>query len=76
MKKFISLTKLLFVQQYRVKPTDGKKRRGGTIAAYIILAVCFAPMLVMIAISMFGLGKLSQGSGRGRSGEYALCLYL
>lgn len=76
MKKFISLTKLLFVQQYRVKPTDGKKRRGGTIAAYIILAVCFAPMLVMIAIAMFGLGKLSQGLEEGGAGVCAMLIFM
>ncbi len=76
MKKFISLTKLLFVQQYRVKPTEGKKRRGGTIAAYIILAVCFAPMLVMIAIAMFGLGKLSQGLEEGGAGVCAMLIFM
>ncbi len=76
MKKFISLTKLLFVQQYRVKPTESKKRRGGTIATYIILAVCFAPMLVMIAIAMFGLGKLSQGLEEGGAGVCAMLIFM
>lgn len=61
MKKYLSLIKLLFVQQYRVKPTEGKRRRAGTIAAYIVLAVCFLPMLIGLAGSMYLLGSLSKG---------------
>ena len=61
MKKYFSLVRLLFVQQYRVKPTGGKRKRGGTIATYIILGVCFLPMLIGIATSMYFLGMLSRG---------------
>ncbi len=61
MKKYISLVKLLFVQQYRVKPTEGKRKRGGTIAAYVVLGICFLPMLIGLAGSMYFLGVLSKG---------------
>ena len=61
MKKYFSLVKLLFVQQYRVKPTEGKRKRGGTIAAYVVLGICFLPMLISLAGSMYFLGGLSKG---------------
>lgn len=61
MKKYLSLVKLLFIQQYRVKPTEGKKKRGGTIAAFVILGLCFLPMLAGIAMATYYMGELSQG---------------
>jgi len=61
MRKYLSLVKLLFVQQYRVKPTEGKKKRGGTIAALVIIGLCFLPMLIGIAVATFYLGKISKG---------------
>lgn len=76
MKKFLSLVKLLFVQQYRTKPTEGKKRRGGTIATYIILAVCFTPMLISIAIAMYGVGKISQGLEGGGTNICAMLIFI
>ena len=60
MKKYLSLVKLLFIQQYRVKPQQGKRKKGGTIAAYIILGVCFVPMLIGLGVAMFFLGKVTQ----------------
>lgn len=60
MQKYLSLVKLLFVQQYRVKPQQGKRKKGGTIAAYVILGVVFLPMLVGLAISMYFLGQVTQ----------------
>lgn len=60
MKKYLSLVKLLFVQQYRVKPADGKKKRGGTVAMYVVLGVCFLPMLIGIAACMYFLGLISK----------------
>ena len=62
MKKYLSLVKLLFIQQYRVKPQQGKRKKGGTIAAYIILGVCFLPMLIGLAVAMFFLGQLSKSA--------------
>lgn len=76
MRKFLSLVKLLFVQQYRVKPNQGRKKRGGTIATYIILALCFTPMLIGIAVAMFGLGKLSQGLEDGGEGVCAILIFM
>ncbi len=62
MKKYLSLVKLLFIQQYRVKPQQGKRKKGGTIAAYIILGVCFLPLLVGLFSSMYFLGSFSKGA--------------
>lgn len=60
MKKYLSLVKLLFVQQYRVKPQLGKRKKGGTIAAFIVLGLCFLPILIGLASSMFFLGQVSR----------------
>lgn len=60
MKKYLSLVKLLFIQQYRVKPQLGKRKKGGTIAAFVVLGLCFLPILIGIATSMYFLGKVSQ----------------
>lgn len=64
MKKFITLVKLLFSQQFKAKASADKKKRGGTIVAFVILGICFAPMLVGIALVMFALGQLA-GSNQG-----------
>lgn len=63
MKKYFSLVKLLFTQQYRVKPSsaDGKRKRGGTIALFIILPLCFLPMLIGMTTGMYFLGAVSRG---------------
>ena len=59
MTKFFSLVKLLFVSQFRVKPsTTGKKSKGGAIALWIIIAISFSPMFVGVAIVSYGLGGL------------------
>lgn len=60
MKKYLSLVKLLFIQQYRVKPQQGKRKKGGTIAAYIVLGVCFVPMLIGLAVAMYYLGQQTK----------------
>lgn len=59
MKKFMSLVKLLFMQQYRTKPTEGRKKKGGTISVFIILGICFLPMLIGIAVVAYYLGTLA-----------------
>ncbi len=59
MKKYLSLLKLLLIQQYRAKPTENsKKKRGGTVALIIVLGICFLPMLIGIAIFAYTLGQV------------------
>ncbi len=59
MKNFFAIVKVLLIQQLRVRPSENsKKKRGGRIAIYVVLAVCFLPMLVMVALGMFVLGKV------------------
>ncbi len=59
MRKFLSLVKLLFVQQYRIKPSDSKKKRIGTIVALCVLGLCFLPMIVSVIIATYALGKVA-----------------
>lgn len=61
MSAFFELVKILFVSQYRIKTPDSKKSRVGLIIALIILALCFAPAIVMIVVLTFCLGKVSGG---------------
>lgn len=61
MKKYFALVKLLFGLQYRIKPTDSKKKRGGTIAAFIVIGLCFLPMLAGIAVATFYMGQVTRG---------------
>ena len=66
MRKFLALVKLLFTQQYKIRPnSDGKsskKKRAGTIIALIALALCFAPTIVSVAAAVYYLGRLSGGN--------------
>lgn len=65
MKKFFSLVRLLFVQQFRTRPTTaekGKKKRGGAIALGVLLVVCFAPMIIGVIVAMYYMGKISAGN--------------
>lgn len=62
MKSFLALVKLLFVQQYRIKPLGDKKRKIGTIIALVVLALCFAPMLIGMGIVMYYMGLISNGN--------------
>ena len=66
MKKFFALVKLLFTQQYKVRPKSddkgGKKKRVGTIIALIVLALCFLPLLSSVAVGVYYLGMLSEGN--------------
>lgn len=64
MKKFITLVKLLFSQQFKAKASADKKKRGGTIVAFVALGICFAPMLIGVAITTFALGQL-VGANQG-----------
>lgn len=59
MKKYLSLLKLLLIQQYRARPTENKKKkRGGTVALIIVLGICFLPTLIGIAIFAYTLGQV------------------
>ncbi len=63
MKKYLALVKLLFVQQYKARAVYGtKKKRAGAIALYIVLAVCFAPVVISVAVAMYYMGKISNGN--------------
>lgn len=56
MKKFFSLVRLMFSQLYRIKPNGEKKK--SVIATYIVLAICFLPMIIMISVGSFSIGKI------------------
>ncbi|MBR7177244.1 MAG: hypothetical protein IKD26_03435 [Clostridia bacterium] len=58
MTKFLSLLKLQFTQQFRGLPVKGKKK-GGVIAAFIVLGLCFLPIIVSIVASMYFLGTIA-----------------
>lgn len=64
MTRYLALVKLLFTQQYRMKPVDGKKKRAGTIAVFIILGVCMLPMLIGLVVATYYLGS-SVGKDMG-----------
>lgn len=61
MKQFNALTKVLFKEQFRVKPQKGKKK-GGMIALYIVLAICILPLVVSVCALLYNLGKASIGN--------------
>lgn len=59
MKKYLSLVKLLFTQQYRVKPSSDKKKRSGTIIAFVVLGICLLPTLIGMALFSYTLGAVA-----------------
>lgn len=62
MKKYLALVRLLFVQQYKSRVTTeqgAKKKRAGAVALYVLLAICFAPVIVSVAVAMYFFGKPS-----------------
>lgn len=63
MKKYLALVKLLLVKQFcqfrAASSKADKRKRGGTIALYVLLALCFAPTVVAIAVCMYFMGKLA-----------------
>ena len=64
MKSFLALVKLLFSQQFRATFTGDKKKRTGTIIAFVALGLCLAPMLVGVVVSVYTIGQFS-GSNQG-----------
>ncbi len=63
MKQFLALVKLLFSQQYKIKPNAGKKR-SSKIAIYVVLAVCFLPLIVSVCVGSYSIGTV-VGSDTG-----------
>ena len=60
MTKYRALVKMLLGQQLRRVARSVKgKERGGTIAACILLAVCFAPLLVGMFVLMLAVGGMA-----------------
>lgn len=59
MKNFFAYLKLLLIDQFRFK-TGGNK---GMLAAVIILAVCFIPVLILLFIGMLSVGGLIADLG-------------
>lgn len=64
MKSFLALVKLLFSQQFRSTFAGDKKKRVGTIIAFVVLGICLAPMLISIVAGMLLLGG-AVGSDQG-----------
>ena len=64
MKGFLALVKLLFSQQYRTSFTGDKKKRVGTIIAFVVLGICFLPMVISLVVTMFFLGGMA-GANQG-----------
>ena len=66
MRKYLSLVKLLFVQQFKsravVSDAVSKKKRSGTVILFVALALCFLPLIASVALSMYYMGKLSNGN--------------
>lgn len=58
MKRFLSLVRLLFVQQYRMKPFESKRKKAGTIALLCFVGLCFLPLIVGIAFVTYYMGKI------------------
>ena len=67
MRKYFALVKLMFIQQYKASPAvtndgKGRRRRAGTVIAFVLIGACFLPMLVSIAVAMYYMGFLSEGN--------------
>ena len=63
MKKYFSLVKLMFVQQFKSRATaTSKKMRASTTIFFVIIALLFLPMLISTAVAMYYMGKLSNGN--------------
>ncbi len=62
MTKYLTLTKLLFLQQFKTRFGIDKKKRRGTIALYVVLILCFAPTVVTVAAMMYFAGKFTHGN--------------
>lgn len=64
MTKYLTLVKLLFVQQFKSRSggVGAKKKRTSTAIIITILAVCFIPLILGIMVAMYYMGKLSDGN--------------
>ena len=62
MKKYFSLVKLMFVQQFKSRAVGtSKKKRVSTAILFAVIALCFLPMVVSTAVAMYYMGVLSNG---------------
>lgn len=77
MKNYLALLKILFIQQFRSKPTENntkKKGHGGKIALIILMIVGFGPLLVMVGACFSMLGSLC--AGRDNTGIVAFVILI
>ena len=64
MKDFLLLTKTLLKHTFKADKSQGRSK--GMLAAYIILAACALPLLVLIAVAVFSLGSIvGRADGEG-----------
>lgn len=77
MKKYFALVKLLFTQQYKMRPKSGeqgsKKKRVGTVIAFIALGVCFLPMIISVTTAVYFVGKMSDGNAHAATFLTLMC---
>lgn len=59
MKKYLAMVKLLFVQQYRIRPIGEKKKRVGMVILLVVLGLCFLPMLASLVAGSYFLGTVA-----------------
>ncbi|MBR2986108.1 MAG: hypothetical protein IKC58_05880 [Clostridia bacterium] len=64
MKQFLTLVKLLFSQQFRAKAVGDKKKRTGIVIAFVVLGICFLPMIIGVVVGIYTIGQLS-GADQG-----------
>ena len=64
MKSFLALVKLLFSQQFRSTAIGDKKKRTGIVIAFVVLGICFLPMVIGVIVGIYTIGQLS-GADQG-----------
>ena len=64
MKSFFALVKLLFSQQFRATLSTEKKKRTGTIIAFVVLGIVLLPMVINVVVGMYLLGGI-MGADQG-----------
>ena len=64
MNSFLALVKLLFSQQFRAKAVGDKKKRTGIVIAFVVLGICFLPMIIGVVVAIYTIGQLS-GADQG-----------
>ena len=61
MSKYLTLVRMLFVQQFKSRVTGegAKKKRIGTAILLVLIGLCFAPLLFAVVMAMFYMGDVS-----------------